>query len=111
MLSAVKTALDMVCQHLSDGIFDSVLQLTFEYATSNAKPNAVRAFGQLISSLARVHPEKTVDLFLPHCSAKVEEELLHGASSVRTTSATPANPTDTVFHWSQSSHSTLDVPY
>ncbi|KZS93077.1 ARM repeat-containing protein [Sistotremastrum niveocremeum HHB9708] len=98
-LSTIKTALDVVCLHLSDQIFDSVLRLTYEYARSNARANSVRAFGQLVGGLSRVQPQKTIDLFLPFCAARIEEELAHGASSVRTTSSHAANPSDTVLHW------------
>jgi proteasome activator subunit 4 len=101
MLSAIKTALDMVCQHVSEDIFDLVLRQTREYVVSNAKANAVRAFGQLVSCLARVNPKKTLATFFPLCCSRLEEELQHGASSIRTTSVNPASPSDTVFHWCQ----------
>src|ERR1700754_3736255 len=99
MLASIKSALDMVCQHLSDEVFDVVLRQTYDYASTTARANAIRAFGQLVASLARVQPEKTLDLFLPLCSKRIEEELAHGASGVRTTSSHSPNPTDTVFHW------------
>ncbi|KAF6766226.1 hypothetical protein DFP72DRAFT_838774 [Ephemerocybe angulata] len=70
---------------LSEPLFDLVLKLVFDYGTTNAKSNAVRAFGQLVGSLARAYPEKTTAKFLPFCAAQIEEELTHGASSVRTT--------------------------
>jgi proteasome activator subunit 4 len=99
MLSSVKSALDMVCQHLSDDLFDIVLRQTYEYASTTARANSIRAFGQLIASLSRVQPEKTLDLFFPLCAKKIEEELVHGASSVRTTSSHTVSPRDTVFNW------------
>jgi proteasome activator subunit 4 len=99
MLSSVKSALDMVCQHLSGDLFDIVLLQTYKYASTTARANSLRAFGQLIAGLARVEPEKTLNLFLPLCSQKIEEELVHGASSIRSTTSHSANPTDTVFHW------------
>ncbi len=100
VLKAIKGALDTICLHLSDSLFDLVLKLVFEYASTNAKSNAVRAFGQLVSSLARAKPEKTVDKFLPFCINQVQEELKHGASSIRTTSTHEAVPSDTTLHWS-----------
>ncbi|TFK89763.1 ARM repeat-containing protein [Polyporus arcularius HHB13444] len=102
VLKAIKGALDTVCLHLSDSLFDLVLKLVFEYASTNAKSNAVRAFGQLVSSLARAKPEKTVDKFLPFCINQVQEELKHGASSIRTTSTHEAVPSDTTLHWNMS---------
>ncbi|EJF66455.1 ARM repeat-containing protein [Dichomitus squalens LYAD-421 SS1] len=102
VLKAIKGALDTVCLHLSDALFDLVLKLVFEYASTNAKSNAVRAFGQLVSCLARVKPEKTIDRFLPFCIAQIQEELKHGASSIRTTSTHEAVPSDTTLHWNMS---------
>ncbi|KAJ7462735.1 armadillo-type protein [Mycena galericulata] len=99
VLSAIKSMIDIVCLHLSDHLFELVLRLVYEYGTTNAKSNAVRAFGQLVGCLARVRPEETLAKFLPFCIAQVEEELKHGASSVRTTSQNAAVPSDTTLHW------------
>ncbi|KAF5356022.1 hypothetical protein D9756_004202 [Leucocoprinus leucothites] len=99
VLKSIKNMMDVICLHLSDQLFDLVLNLVFDYATTNAKSNAVRAFGQLIACLARVQPEKTVARFLPFCKSQIEEELRHGASSVRTTSTHMAVASDTTLHW------------
>ncbi len=53
VLKSVKAMMDVVCLHLSDQLFDLILNLVFDYATTNAKSNAVRAFGQLVACLAR----------------------------------------------------------
>ncbi len=95
--------LDVVCLHLSDSLFDLVLNQVHNYATTNAKSNAVRAFGQLIACLARVKPDLVIRKFLPFCKRVIEEELKHGASSVRTTSQHAAVPSDTPMHWGRSS--------
>ena len=92
--------LDVIFLHLSDPLFDLALNLVFDYAMTNAKSNAVRAFGQLVACMARVRPEKTIAKFLSPCIAQIEEELKHGASSVRTTSTHAAVPSDTTLHWS-----------
>ncbi|KAJ7666470.1 hypothetical protein B0H17DRAFT_1162570 [Mycena rosella] len=89
VLSAIKSMIDIVCLHLSDHLFDLVLRLV----------ESVKAFGQLVGCLARVRPEATLAKFLPYCIAQVEEELKHGASSVRTTSQNAAVPSDTTLHW------------
>ncbi|KAL6304169.1 ARM repeat-containing protein [Sparassis latifolia] len=102
VLKSIKSALDMTCLHLSDPLFDLVLNLVYDYATTNAKSNAVRAFGQLVSCLARVKPLKTIEKFLPFCMAQIQDELKHGASSVRTTSTHTALPSDTTLHWNMS---------
>ncbi|KAA1468528.1 hypothetical protein DENSPDRAFT_833844 [Dentipellis sp. KUC8613] len=102
VLKALRTMLDVVCIHVSDPLFDIILKLVFEYGTTNAKANAVRAFGQLVSALARAQPEKTINKFLPFCIAQIKDELKHGASSVRTTSSTLAVSSDTTLHWNMS---------
>ncbi|KAI0275116.1 hypothetical protein BC834DRAFT_851157 [Gloeopeniophorella convolvens] len=102
VIKSIKSMLDLVCLHLSDQLFDLVLKLVYDYATSNAKSNAVKAFGQLISSLTHAHPAKTVNKFLPFCISQIKEELKHGASSVRTTSTHVAVPSDTTLHWNMS---------
>ncbi|KAL0950801.1 hypothetical protein HGRIS_007566 [Hohenbuehelia grisea] len=102
MLKSIKSMLDVVCLHLSDQLFDLVLNLVYNYATTNAKANAVRAFGQLVACLARAKPEQTIAKFLPFCISQIEEELKHGASSIRTTSSHSAVPSDTTLHWNLS---------
>lgn len=99
VLKSIKSMLDVICLHLSDQLFDLVLNLVYDYATTNAKSNAVRAFGQLVACLARVRPEETMAKFLPFCINQIEDELKHGASSVRTTSTHAAVPSDTTLHW------------
>ncbi|KAF5377581.1 hypothetical protein D9615_005140 [Tricholomella constricta] len=85
VLKSIKSMMDVVCLHLSDELFELVLNLLHDYATTNAKSNAVLAFGQLIA-----------------CMARIEEEIRHGASSVRTTSSHAAIPSDTTLHWNLS---------
>lgn len=102
VLKSIKSMLDIICLQLSDQLFDLVLNLVYEYATTNARSNGVRAFGQLVACLARVNAEKTIARFLPHCVTQIEEELKHGASSIRTTSVHAAVPSDTTLHWSMS---------
>lgn len=93
--------IDVICMHLSDELFDLVLKLVYDYATTNAKSNAVRAFGQLVACLSRNRPEQTIAKFLPYCTMQIREELKHGASSIRTTSTHVAVPSDTTLHWSE----------
>lgn len=100
MLKSIKAMMEIVCLHLSDELFDLVLTLVYDYATVNAKSNAVRAFGQLISCLAAVKPKQTIAKFLPFCISQIKEELKHGASSTRITSSHEAIPSDTTLHWS-----------
>ncbi|KAH8120588.1 hypothetical protein DFH11DRAFT_1838384 [Phellopilus nigrolimitatus] len=99
VLRSIKNMLDVVCLHLSDGLYELVLKIVYDYATTNTKSNAVRALGQLVSCLARTKPQRTIDKFLPFCVQQIKEELKHGASSVRTTSSHAAVPSDTTLHW------------
>ncbi|KAJ3843176.1 hypothetical protein F5878DRAFT_605646 [Lentinula raphanica] len=99
VVKSIKNMMDIVCLHLSDQLFDLVLKLVYDYATTNAKSNAVRAFGQLVGCLARAHPGPTMAKFIPYCSMQIEEELKHGASSTRTTSTHSVIPSDTTLHW------------
>ena len=102
VLKSIKSMLDIICLHLSDQLFDLILNLVYDYATSNARSNGVRAFGQLVACLARVNAEKTIARFLPHSVDQIEEELKHGASGIRTTAIHVAVPSDTTLHWSMS---------
>lgn len=104
VLKSIKSMLDVVTLHLSDQLFDLVLNLVFDYAAINAKSNAIRAFGQLVACLARAQPQKTLDKFLPSCISRIQEELKYGASSVRTTSTHDLVPSDTTLHWSEWLH-------
>ncbi|EJD04282.1 uncharacterized protein FOMMEDRAFT_167503 [Fomitiporia mediterranea MF3/22] len=99
VLRSIKNMLDVVCLHLSDPLFDLVLRVVYDYATTNTKSNAVRAIGQLVACLARAKPQLTTDKFLPFCVQQIKEELKHGASSIRTTSSHAAVPSDTTLHW------------
>jgi proteasome activator subunit 4 len=100
VLKSVEGMMEAVCRHLSDHLFALVLNLVFDYATTNAKSNAVRAFGDLVACLARIQPDKTISKFLPFCINQIEDELRHGASSVPTTSSHAIVPSDTTLHWS-----------
>src|SRR6266702_1909621 len=82
-------------------LFDLVLNMIFDYASTNVRPNAVRAVHQLVECVANAHPAKTLAKFVPFCIKNIEVELENGASSTRTTStfSTPL-PSDATFHWS-----------
>lgn len=99
VLKSIRSMLDIVCLHLSDSIFNLVLKIVYDYASTNTKANAVRAVGQLVACLSRANPQVTTDKFLPFCIEQIKEELRHGASGVRTTSTHAALPSDTTLHW------------
>jgi hypothetical protein len=101
LVDAVTNACSQICIHLSDSLFDLVLNMIFDYASNNVRPNAVRAVHQLVECVANAHPAKTLAKFVPFCIHNIEVELDNGASSTRTTStfSTPL-PSDATFHWS-----------
>lgn len=51
VLKSIKAMLDIICLHLSDQLFDLVLKIVFDYATTNARSNSVRVGGRGASSI------------------------------------------------------------
>jgi hypothetical protein len=74
--------------------------MIFEYASTNVRPNAVRAIHQLVECVANANADKTLAKFLPFCSKNIRVELENGASSMRTTSVSSPLPSDATLHWS-----------
>jgi proteasome activator subunit 4 len=99
MINAVTGACCQICTHLSEPLYDRVLDMIFDYTTTNVRPNAVRVIGLLVQCVARVNPSKTLLKFLPFCCSKIRIELEHGASFERTTSILPPVPSDATLHW------------
>lgn len=101
LVDAVTNACSQICIHLSDSLFDLVLNMIFDYASNNVRPNAVRAVHQLVECVANAHPARTLAKFVPFCIHNIEVELENGASSTRTTSTFSTSlPSDATFHWS-----------
>ncbi|KAH8100502.1 hypothetical protein BXZ70DRAFT_1022407 [Cristinia sonorae] len=100
LVDSVSGAFSQICVHLSEPLYDMVLNLVFDYASGNVRSNAVRAIHQLVECVANVNPAKTLGKFLEMCSTNIRTELEHGASSLRTTSplSTPL-PADATLHW------------
>lgn len=99
VVDAVTGACSQICVHLSAPLFDLVLNMIFDYASTNVRSNAVRAIHQLVECIANAHPEKTLAKFFPFCAANIRTEIEHGASSVRTTSPSMPLPSDATLHW------------
>lgn len=100
VIDAVAGACSQICVHLSDPLFDLVLNMVFDYASTNVRSNAVRAVHQLVECLANANPEKTLAKFVPFCARNIRVEIEHGASSLRTTSMSNPIPSDATLHWS-----------
>lgn len=103
LVDAVCNAFSQICVHLSEPLYDMVLNMIFDYASNNVRANAVRAIHQLVECVASANPRKTLSKFLPYCIQNIRTELEHGASSVRTTSLNSTTlPSDASLHWSKS---------
>lgn len=83
IIDNIGSACSQICAHLSEPLFDLVLNLIFDYASNNVRPNAVRAIHQLVECVANADPKKTIARFLPFCIRSIEAEIGHGASSLR----------------------------
>ena len=101
-MNAVAGACNQICVHLSEPLYDLVLKMVYEYASTNVRSNAVRAIHQLVECIANANPEKTLAKFLPFCERNIRIELENGASSLRTTSSSAPIPSDATLHWSMS---------
>ncbi|KZT40114.1 hypothetical protein SISSUDRAFT_983884 [Sistotremastrum suecicum HHB10207 ss-3] len=99
VVDAVTQACSQICVHLSDELFDLVLNLIFDYASTNVRNNAVRAIHALLESVSNAHPAKTLAKFLPFCLRSIRTELENGASSIRSTSASTSATSDAALHW------------
>ena len=102
VIDAVSGACSQICVHLSDSLYDMVLNMIFDYASSNVRSNAVRAIHQLVECVANANPEKTLAKFFYFCEKNIRTELENGASSLRTTTTSSAPlPSDATLHWSE----------
>ncbi|KAI0961189.1 hypothetical protein AcV7_000357 [Taiwanofungus camphoratus] len=100
LVDAVSGAFSQICVHLSEPLYDMVLNMVFDYASENVRSNAVRAIHQLVECVANADPVKTLAKFLPFCDRNIRNELEHGASSLRTTSSGSIPlPSDATLHW------------
>lgn len=100
LVDSVCGAFSQICVHLSEPLYDMVLNMVFDYASTNVRANAVRAIHQLVECVANANPVKTLGKFLPFCTQNIRTELEHGASSLRTTSLTSTPlPSDASLHW------------
>jgi proteasome activator subunit 4 len=100
----VMSACSQICVHLSEPLYDLVLNMVYDYASTNVRSNAVRAIHQLVECVANANPAKTLAKFLPFCSQNIQIELENGASSVRSTSSSSPLASDATLHWSKSFH-------
>ena len=107
-MDAVTGACSQICVHLSDPLYDLVLHMVFDYASTNVRSNAVRAIHQLVECVANANPGKTLAKFLPFCLHHIQTELENGASSLRTTSSSSPLPSDATLHWSMSPYHLFD---
>lgn len=100
VVDAVTGACSQICVHLSEPLYDMVLGMVFDYASTNVRSNAVRAIHQLVECVANADPYKTLARFFPFCANNIKVELENGASALRTTSASSPLASDATLHWS-----------
>ncbi|KAJ7102239.1 hypothetical protein B0H15DRAFT_813790 [Mycena belliarum] len=100
VVDAVGRACQSICAHLSEPLYDLVLNMVYDYASTNVRVNAVRGIHLLIEALASADPVKCLAKFFPLCSRMIKIELEGGASSLRTSSsASSPIPSDATLHW------------
>ncbi|KAM6497955.1 hypothetical protein JOM56_005903 [Amanita muscaria] len=99
VVDSVAGACSQICVHLSDSLYDLVLNMIYDYASTTVRSNAVRAIHQLVECVANANPVKTLARFLPFCARNIRTELENGASSLRTTASTRPIPSDATLHW------------
>ncbi|KAJ6627245.1 hypothetical protein B0H10DRAFT_1941394 [Mycena sp. CBHHK59/15] len=85
VVDAVGRACQSICAHLSEPLYDLVLNMVYDYASTNA--------------LANADPVKCLAKFFPLCARNIRIELENGASSLRTTSVSSPIPSDATLHW------------
>ncbi|KAJ7783436.1 hypothetical protein DFH07DRAFT_995453, partial [Mycena maculata] len=99
VVDAVGRACQSICAHLSEPLYDLVLNLVYDYAATTVRSNAVRGIHLLIEALANADPVKCLAKFFPLCERNIRIELENGASSLRTTSVSSPIPSDATLHW------------
>ncbi|EJU01100.1 hypothetical protein DACRYDRAFT_22883 [Dacryopinax primogenitus] len=99
LLETVFAVCNQICTHLSEPLFDFVLNLVFDYVTQNVRPNAAGSINSLIACVANGNPPKSMAQFLPHCERVIRSELENGASSIRSTQWGQQRSSDATFHW------------
>ncbi|KAJ7630634.1 hypothetical protein FB45DRAFT_1027837 [Roridomyces roridus] len=99
VVDAVGRACMSICSHLSASLYDLVLNLVYDYASTTVRSNAVRGIHLLIEALANANPVKCLAKFFPLCERSIRLELENGASSLRTTAASSPMPSDATLHW------------
>ncbi|KAK7691509.1 hypothetical protein QCA50_004908 [Cerrena zonata] len=100
LVRAVCGVLQEICLHLSDPLYDMVLRMIFDYASTSTASGSLNAIARLVKSVTIGNAKKALAKFLPFCIRNIHSELKRGASSTRTTS-TGSTPilSDTTLHW------------
>ncbi|KAF7306649.1 Membrane protein [Mycena indigotica] len=98
-VDAVGRACSAIVAHLSEPLYDLVLNMVYDYVSTHVRANAVRGIHLLVESLANASPAKCMAKFFPLCEKQIRLELENGASSLRTTAASSPLPSDATLHW------------
>lgn len=99
VLNMLIATCDAFCSALGEDAYVRCLDIVLDYARTTVAANGVKAIGSLVGCFARANPALVLDRLVPFCCQRIESELYHGASSVRTTSTSIPLPQDTALHW------------
>ncbi|KLO18849.1 hypothetical protein SCHPADRAFT_819201 [Schizopora paradoxa] len=97
-LISIMKACKQVIMHLSDVLFDNVLEQIFTYTNTSVTTQNIFVH-KLAGYLVNASPQKTFAKFLPACIANIKTELEFGASSLKTISARDPIPSDSRLAW------------
>ncbi|PWN28316.1 hypothetical protein BDZ90DRAFT_250757 [Jaminaea rosea] len=95
LLSSVDAVTASMSPHLARLAWDVV----YRHCSETVSASSSRLVGSVILSFARIHPEMVLGKMIPLATQRLRSEIMHGASSTRTTSTHTPAPGDATFHW------------
>ena len=99
VLNMLIATCDAFCSALGEEAFGRCLEIVLDYVRTTTAANGVKVIGSLVGCFARANSEKVLAQVVPMSCKRIEHELQHGASSIRTTSTSVPRAEDTALHW------------
>lgn len=99
LLHTLVATCDVFCSALSPPLFAQLLDELLAYVRTTVSASGVKVIGSLVGCFARADSAAVLARVVPLCTARIENELAHGASSTRTTSTSVPLEQDTALHW------------
>lgn len=99
VLNMLIATCDVFCSALGEDAFARCWDIVWEYVRTTTAANGVKVIGSLVGCFARADAAQVLKYVVPYCCERIESELAHGASSVRTTSTSIPRAQDTALHW------------